>query len=129
MDHARFGAIVVRLFQPAIDDNARHGGDIDNRAAARLRHQFRLRFTGVPDAGQVNIDHLLPLFAFHFQRWIGVSDAGSIDRHVETSIAFFYRGDGVTQVGQLAYIAGKGAGVALYLFNTLHGFSQPAILT
>ncbi|SVM43087.1 Uncharacterised protein [Klebsiella pneumoniae] len=77
------------LIEAAVNDNAGHRGDINNRTAARFLHQFGFRFTGVPYAGEVNIDHPLPLLGFHLQRRIGVGDTGGVDGDIKAAKAAF----------------------------------------
>ncbi len=77
----------MRPVEAAVNNNPRHRGDIDNRPAAGLQHQFRFRFAGVPYAGEIDIDHPLPLLALHLQRRIGVGDPGGVDGDVEAAKA------------------------------------------
>ena len=79
----------MRLIETAVNDNAGHRGDINNRTAARFLHQFGFRFAGVPHAGQVNIDNPLPLLGFHLQRRIGVGNPGGVDGYIEAAKVAF----------------------------------------
>ncbi len=116
------------LVEAAVNDNPRHRGDINNRPAAGLQHQFRFRFAGVPYAGEIDIDHPLPLLALHLQRRIGVGDPGGVDGDVEAAKAVFGQRDGGAQVGNLADIAGIRTSLTADGFNMADRFRQPAVV-
>ncbi len=118
----------MRLVEAAVNNNPRHRGDIDNRPAAGLQHQFRFRFAGVPYAGEIDIDHPLPLLALHLQRRIGVGDPGGVDGDVEAAKAVFGQRNGGAQVGNLADIAGKRTSLTADGFNMADRFRQPAVV-
>ena len=92
----------MRLVEAAVNNNPRHRGDIDNRPAAGLQHQFRFRFAGGPYAGEIDVDSPLPLLALHLQRRIGVGDPGGVNGDIEAAIAAFGQRNGGAQVGNLA---------------------------
>lgn len=118
----------MRLVEAAVNNNPRHRGDIDNRPAAGLQHQFRFRFAGVPYAGEIDIDHPLPLLALHLQRRIGVGDPGGVNGDIEAAIAAFGQRDGGAQVGNLADIAVIRASLTADGFNMADRFRQPAVV-
>lgn len=100
----------MRPIEAAVHDNPRHRSD--NRPAARLLHQFRFCFAGVPYAGEVDVDNPLPLLAFHLQGRIGVGDTGGVNGDIEAAIAAFGQSNGGAQVGASADIAGIRTGPA-----------------
>ena len=118
----------MRLVEAAVNNNPRHRGDIDNRPAAGLQHQFRFRFAGVPYASEIDIDHPLPLLALHLQGRIGVGDPGGVNGDIEAAIAAFGQRDGGAQVGNLADIAVIRASLTADGFNMADRFRQPAVV-
>lgn len=118
----------MRPVEAAVNNNPRHRGDIDNRPAAGLQHQFRFRFAGVPYASEIDIDHPLPLLALHLQRRIGVGDPGGVNGDIEAAIAAFGQRDGGAQVGNLADIAVIRASLTADGFNMADRFRQPAVV-
>ncbi len=68
------------------------------------------------------------MLALHLQRRIGVGDPGGVDGDVEAAKAAFGQRDGGAQVGQLADIAGVGAGLATNGFNMTDRFRQPTVV-
>ncbi|MNE36541.1 hypothetical protein D3C80_1303540 [compost metagenome] len=69
----------MALHQPAIDDDAGHGGDVDDCTTTVLQHGIGFRLAGEENALQVDVHHRLELAFLHLLGRIGIGDAGGID--------------------------------------------------
>lgn len=73
----------MALRQAAVDNHARHRGDVDNRAAPMRQHRPRLGLTGQEDALQIDVDQRLELAFLHRLGRIGIGDSGGVDGEAE----------------------------------------------
>ena len=93
------------LQQPAIDDGARHRGDADNRAAAPREHRTCLDTAGLKDAGEIDVEHPLPLRERHRLGRRRIGDAGAVDRGRERSKFRLHTSDGGREIVLARHVA------------------------
>src|SRR5690606_17079733 len=129
--HTCLGSRVVGL---AYVTGARHAGNVDNAAFAAGFDHLGGRFPATEEhAGQVHVDHRLPLlqahalfnhavFAFYQQ---GVAqDAGVVHQAVDATEILHALVEGGDHLIFFSNVADIGAGVATGLLAQLHGFVE-----
>ena len=72
---------------------AHHRGDVDDPAAAGLEHRAAHRPGAEEHAGEVEVDHALPVGALHAHQQAVACDAGVVHQHIEAPFLFQHRFD------------------------------------
>ena len=79
-DHACFGRRVIRL--SGVANRADDGRDEHDFAGTLLEHRFRDGFGRIKHPGQVDVQHMMPIFAFHAHDQAVFGDARVIDQNI-----------------------------------------------
>ena len=117
----------MALVETAIDDDAGHRRDVDDRAAAVLQHGARLRLAGQEDALQIDVHHRLELAFLHLLGRIGIGDAGGIDGQRQRAQLRFGARDGLVQRRAAGDVGRDLDAAAACPGDELGGVRQPVI--
>lgn len=84
--HGGLGCVVIGLFLRFVDDEARHGADIDDHAVFLGQHLFA-KFAAAPEcAVQVDVNDVEPMFIGDgFGRGFGTCDTGIVDQNINAA--------------------------------------------
>ncbi len=118
--HAGLGRRVVGLARLALLAVDRR--DLDDAAPAFFDHARHHLLGDVEHAGQVGVDHRVPVFARHLHEHAVARDAGVVDQHVDRAVLADGLGEGLhggIPVGDVAHRRVEGVAERLLLVDPL----------
>src|SRR5215218_6733423 len=118
-DDAELARTVVPATRHGLDARRRADGD-DRSAVARLDHRWHDGLDRIPQAGQVDVDDVLPLLRRNLPKPTPIEHAGVGDHDVETAELLDRVGHHALLAGEIADVDLFGADLSALAFDEAH---------